>query len=96
LRGKNGLTRDTRRDATYLLVKNWGWHSLVSVLDDYSRRILAWKLRNALGADAFIEAVDLACEATGMDQVPYHEALGNGTPDDVYYGRRETVPYIRP
>lgn len=31
-------------DATYLLVKNWGWHYLVSVLDDCSRRILAWRL----------------------------------------------------
>jgi len=28
-------------DATYLLVKNWGWYFLISVLDDYSRRILA-------------------------------------------------------
>ena len=40
-------------DATYLLVKNWGWDYLISVLDDYSRRILAWKLQNALDADAF-------------------------------------------
>jgi transposase InsO family protein len=57
-------------DAKYLLVKNWGWYYLISILDDYSRRILAWKLRNVLDADAFSEVVELACEATGMDQVP--------------------------
>ena len=57
-------------DATDLLVKNWGWYYLISVLDDYSRRIPAWKLQSAMDADAFSEVVELACEATGMDGVP--------------------------
>jgi hypothetical protein len=42
-----------QRNATSLLDKNWGWHNLIFVLDDSSRRILAWKLQNALDADAF-------------------------------------------
>jgi len=57
-------------DATYLLVKNWGWYYLISVLDDYSRRILAWRLQPAQDADAFSEVVEEACATTGMDRVP--------------------------
>ena len=57
-------------DATYLLVKNWGWYYLISVLDDFSRRILAWGLHTAMRAGDFSQVVEAACERTGVEQAP--------------------------
>jgi transposase InsO family protein len=57
-------------DATYMLVKNWGWYYLISVLDDFSRRILAWRLQSTMTAEAFSEVIEDACEETAMDGVP--------------------------
>lgn len=160
-------------DASYLLVKNWGWFYLISVIDDYSRKLLAWRLQRTMTAGDFSEVVELAAEFAGLDRMApedrprivsdrgsalisgdfgkyletrgighilaspyhpqtngkieryhrsikertnlivwetpgqlereieafvdyynarrYHEALGNVTPDDVYYGRREAI-----
>ena len=36
-------------DFTYLHVVSWGWYYLSTVLDDFSRYILAWTLRTSMG-----------------------------------------------
>ena len=161
-------------DATYLHVEGWGWFYLISILDDFSRKIISWKIQNSMTAEDFIEVVDAACEKTGLDRnnMPnlvsdrgpalisgdlksyleeqnihhilaspyhpqtngkieryhkslksivklhvygcptelkaevgkfisyynksrYHESLGNVTPDDVFYGRREKIVQAR-
>jgi transposase InsO family protein len=57
-------------DATYLLVKNWGWYYLISVLDDFSRRILAWLLQSAMAAGDFSDVIEKACESAGIQSIP--------------------------
>jgi len=57
-------------DASYFNVVGWGYYYLVTVMDDYSRFILAWKLQKDMSANSFIEVVQEAVDATGMTDVP--------------------------
>jgi RNA-directed DNA polymerase len=57
-------------DASYFFVAGWGWDSLISVLDDYSRFILAWALKAEQTAEAISEVVQQAVEWTGMPAAP--------------------------
>ena len=56
-------------DASYFRVVGWGYYYLVTVMDDYSRFILAHKLQRDMTSDSFIEVVQEAVDRTGMDQV---------------------------
>jgi putative transposase len=57
-------------DASYFRVISWGYYYLVTVMDDYSRFILAWKLQKDMSANSLIEVVQEAVDATGMTDVP--------------------------
>jgi transposase InsO family protein len=56
-------------DFTYLKVQGWGWYYLSTVLDDYSRYILAWKLCKTMGAADVQDTLELAISRTHLDHV---------------------------
>ena len=53
-------------DFTYLKVIGWGWFYLSTVLDDFSRYIVAWKLCTTMTAEDAIATLDLALRASGL------------------------------
>ena len=55
-------------DFTYLKVIGWGWFYLSTVLDDFSRYIVAWKLCTNMKAEDVIATLDLALQTSGLDQ----------------------------
>ena len=56
-------------DASYFRVIGWGYYYLVTVMDDYSRFILGWRLQKDMSANSLIEVVQQAVDATGMTDV---------------------------
>jgi len=60
-------------DASYFRVVGWGYYYLVTVMDDYSRFILGWKLQKDMSANSLIEVVQEAVDATGMTEVPVED-----------------------
>ena len=56
-------------DFTYLKIIGWGWYYLSTILDDYSRYIIAWKLCTTMRAQDVTDTLDLALAASGCDQV---------------------------
>ena len=55
-------------DFTYLKVIGWGWFYLSTILDDFSRYIIAWKLCTTMKADDVTDTLNLALKASGRDQ----------------------------
>jgi len=53
-------------DFTYLKVIGWGWFYLSTVLDDFSRYILAWKLCTTMTATDVSDTLQMALKASGL------------------------------
>ena len=55
-------------DFTYLKVIGWGWFYLSTILDDYSRYVIAWKLCTTMKSGDVTDTLDLALQASGCDR----------------------------
>jgi transposase InsO family protein len=55
-------------DFTYLKVIGWGWFYLSTILDDFSRYIIAWKLCTSMRVDDVTDTLRLALAASGCAQ----------------------------
>jgi putative transposase len=55
-------------DFTYLKIIGWGWMYLSTILDDFSRYIIAWKLCTTMKAEDVTATLEMALEASGCDQ----------------------------
>lgn len=60
-------------DCAHIKVIDWGWYYLVTVMDDYSRFILAWELKSDMTAGSLIDVVQQAVDLTGMTDVPVED-----------------------
>lgn len=56
-------------DFTYLKVIGWGWFYLSTILDDYSRYVIAWKLCTTMETRDVTDTLELALQASGCNQV---------------------------
>jgi transposase InsO family protein/transposase-like protein len=55
-------------DFTYLKVIGWGWFYLSTILDDFSRYIITWKLCTTMKAEDVTDTLELALKASGVEQ----------------------------
>lgn len=53
-------------DFTYMKIIGWGWYYLSTILDDFSRYIIAWKLTTSMSADDVKATLDLAIEKSDV------------------------------
>lgn len=56
-------------DFTYLKITGWGWYYLSTVLDDFSRHIVAWRLGPTMCASDVTATLDQALVTSGLDHV---------------------------
>jgi transposase InsO family protein len=78
-------------DFTYFKIIGWGWYYLSTVLDDFSRYILAWKLFTSMTATDVQDTLDMAIAKTGVHPMTqgkierYHRTMKNIVKLEHYY-----------
>jgi transposase InsO family protein len=82
-------------DCAHLKVAGWGWYYLVTVMDDYSRFILAWELKSDMAATSLIDVVQKAVDITGMTDVPVENRTVLLSDNGSGYLSRQFGEYLR-
>jgi transposase InsO family protein len=82
-------------DCAHLKVFDWGWYYLVTVMDDYSRFILAWELKSDMAAGSLIDVVQKAVDATGMSVIPVEDRTVLLSDNGAGYLSRQFGEYLR-
>ena len=67
-------------DFTYLKVIGWGWFYLSTVLDDFSRYIIAWKLCTTMKAEDVTDTLDHGAAGFGLRQARVGAAAAAACP----------------
>ena len=55
-------------DFTYFKIIGWGWMYLSTILDDFSRYIISWKLCSTMKTTDVTDTLEMALAASGCDQ----------------------------
>jgi putative transposase len=82
-------------DCSHIKVFDWGWYYLVTVMDDYSRFILAWELKSDMAAGSLIDVVQKAVDATGMTDIPVEDRTVLLSDNGAGYVSRQFGEYLR-
>jgi len=82
-------------DCAHLKAVDWGWYYLVTVMDDFSRFILAWELKSDMAARSLIDVVQKAVDLTGMADVPVEDRTVLLSDNGPGYLSRQFNDYLR-
>jgi putative transposase len=79
-------------DFTYFKILGWGWYYLSTILDDYSRYIITWKLCSSMKAEDVTNTLDEAIAISGVSEKSMPRLLSdNGS----CYISHELADYIQ-
>lgn len=79
-------------DFTYFKIIGWGWYYLSTILDDYSRYIITWKLCKTMKSEDVKNTLETAIEASGVHEKSMPKLLSdNGS----CYISNELADYIQ-
>ena len=89
------INEQWQSDASYFFVVGWGWYYLISVMDDFSRMILAWDLMLDMTAESIGDIVEQAVQFTGMRSVPVEDKTRLLTDNGPGYIAKVLEDYLR-